>query len=154
MPYRRRVRLFGIDGDGSAAMSKRCAGRPAGAGAGRSAWGHDWRARWLTAAACVCAPAVSRHRRLVSIGDKAPQVGAGAFIAPSASIVGSVDIGANVSVWYGAVVRSDDGSATFIGEDTTIGVNAILRTMGAEPMVIGSRVVVGTCIARCAVRGA
>eukprot|EP00300_Choanocystis_sp_HF-7_P035223 c48692_g1_i1.p2 GENE.c48692_g1_i1~~c48692_g1_i1.p2 ORF type:complete len:247 (+),score=44.25 c48692_g1_i1:34-741(+) len=86
---------------------------------------------------------VSRHRRLVSIGDKAPTVGAGAFIAPSASIVGSVDIGANVTVWYGAVVRSDDGSATFIGEDTTIGVNAILRSMGAEPMHIGSRVVVG-----------
>lgn len=37
--------------------------------------------------------------------DKSPAIGAGTFVAPSASVIGSVTIGKNSSVWYGAVLR-------------------------------------------------
>ena len=49
--------------------------------------------------------AVSRHRRLMPLFDRSPSVGAGTFVAPSASVIGSVTIGKNSAVWYGAVLR-------------------------------------------------
>lgn len=48
---------------------------------------------------------VSTHRTLMNIFDKAPVVDKDAFIAPSASIVGDVQVGRGSSIWYGCVVR-------------------------------------------------
>ena len=42
-----------------------------------------------------------------AVGDKVPRIHPGAFIAPTASIVGDVTIHEGASVWYGAVVRGD-----------------------------------------------
>lgn len=41
----------------------------------------------------------------MNIFDKAPVVDKDAFIAPSASIVGDVQVGRGSSIWYGCVVR-------------------------------------------------
>lgn len=73
----------------------------AGAGAGGSLWVCAQR---LT----ICVPlrcAVSRHRKVMAIYDVAPVVGEGAFVAPSATVIGDVSLGAGSSVWYGAVLR-------------------------------------------------
>jgi carbonic anhydrase/acetyltransferase-like protein (isoleucine patch superfamily) len=48
---------------------------------------------------------VSRHRTLMNIFDKAPVVDEDAFVAPSASIIGDVQVGRGSSVWYGCVLR-------------------------------------------------
>ena len=48
---------------------------------------------------------VSKHRTLQPYGGAAPSLGAGAFVAPGASVVGDVTIGDRASVWYNAVVR-------------------------------------------------
>jgi hypothetical protein len=48
---------------------------------------------------------VSRHRTLMNIFDKAPNVDKDAFIAPSASVIGDVHIGRGSSIWYGCVMR-------------------------------------------------
>ena len=47
-----------------------------------------------------------------------PRSAAG-FVAPSASVVGNVRLGANSSVWYGAVIRGDVNSIS-VGEGTNI----------------------------------
>lgn len=48
---------------------------------------------------------VSRHRTLMNIFDKAPVVDKDAFVAPSASIIGDVQVGRGSSIWYGCVLR-------------------------------------------------
>ena len=47
---------------------------------------------------------VKPSTRSIKFGQNTPSI-KGAFIAPSASVIGNVDIGASSSVWYGAVVR-------------------------------------------------
>lgn len=48
---------------------------------------------------------VSRHRTLMNIFDKVPNVDKDAFVAPSASVIGDVQVGQGSSIWYGCVLR-------------------------------------------------
>src|SRR5258707_4348992 len=52
------------------------------------------------------------------LGKKSDTVRA-AFVAPNATVLGDVTLGAQSSVWYGCVVRGDINSI-FIGEGTDI----------------------------------
>lgn len=49
--------------------------------------------------------AVSRHRSLAPLAGKAPSLGSGVFVAPSAAVIGDVTLGSNASVFYGSVIR-------------------------------------------------
>lgn len=60
---------------------------------------------------------VSRHRTLMNIFDKAPAVDKDAFVAPSASIIGDVQVGRGSSIWYGCVLR---GIISFIKTSYTM----------------------------------
>ncbi len=71
-----------------------------------------------------------------------PQTEKAAFIAPTAVIVGDVRLERGVSVWYGAVLRSDD-SPICIGEDSNIQDNATLHANGGCAIRIGREVSVG-----------
>lgn len=58
----------------------------------------------------------------------------GAYLAPGAVVVGDVTLAENVSVWYGAVVRGDNGAIT-VGPGSNIQDNCILHehtTVGAS----------------------
>jgi hypothetical protein len=44
---------------------------------------------------------------LFSFEGLAPQVHAGAFVAPTATLVGDVIVEEGASIWYGAVIRAD-----------------------------------------------
>ena len=46
---------------------------------------------------------------LFEFEGKQPAIADDAFIAPTASLIGDVTIEAGASVWYGAVLRGDDG---------------------------------------------
>lgn len=43
----------------------------------------------------------------MNIFDKAPVVDKNAFVAPSASIIGDVQVGQSSSIWYGCVLRGE-----------------------------------------------
>lgn len=47
----------------------------------------------------------SRHRQVSNLFDQRPKVSPNAFVAPSATVVGEVELWDKVSVWYGAVIR-------------------------------------------------
>ena len=49
------------------------------------------------------------RRRLAcyALGDKVPDTAAAAFVAPSASIIGAVDVADDASVWYNCTIRGD-----------------------------------------------
>ena len=54
------------------------------------------------------------------------------YIAKNATVVGDVELGENVNIWYGAVLRGDCGKIT-IGEGSNVQDNSVLHekvTMG------------------------
>ncbi len=65
-----------------------------------------------------------------------------AFVAPTATVLGHVSIGARSSIWYGAVLRGDIDTIT-IGEETSIQDNAVVHVDAGVPARIGNRVTVG-----------
>lgn len=79
---------------------------------------------------------------IYALGDQVPSIDPTAFIAPEAVIIGSVEIGAEASVWPGAVLRGDDG-AIVIGARTSIQDGAILHTTPTFPTTVGAECVVG-----------
>jgi len=52
---------------------------------------------------------VNRHRRVTNLYDKLPAIAQDVFIAPSASVMGLVNLSQGASVWYGAVLRGKIG---------------------------------------------
>ena len=71
-----------------------------------------------------------------------PKIGKNVFIAPTAVVIGDVEIHDGVSIWYGTVVRGDRAPIT-IGSYTNIQDNCTLHTDPGKPVEIGERVSVG-----------
>lgn len=64
------------------------------------------------------------------------------WVAPSASIIGRVELGADVSVWFGAVIRGDNEPIR-IGERSNIQDGSVLHSDHGFPLSIGADVTVG-----------
>lgn len=96
---------------------------------------------------------------ILNYKDTKPQIHPSCFVAPSADIIGRVTIKQDASVWYSAVIRGDvdtieigertnvqdnvtihvaSGHKTTIGDDVTIGHNAVVHGC-----TIGNRVLIG-----------
>lgn len=87
---------------------------------------------------------------IIDFEGKSPKIGKNVFIAPTATVIGDVRIGDNVSIWYGAVLRGDENSIT-VGDNTNIQENSTIHVDSEYPVVIGSGVTVGH---NCIVHGA
>ena len=70
------------------------------------------------------------------------------FVADGAKVVGKdIEIGADCSIWYNAVVRSDDGEYVHIGNKTNVQDLCMIHTSPGKPTSIGSGVTIGhSCI--------
>lgn len=79
---------------------------------------------------------------LYALDDVAPTVGAGAWAAPSADLIGDVRLGARASVWFGAVIRADN-TPILIGAESNIQDGAVCHSDPGAPLTIGARVTVG-----------
>lgn len=64
------------------------------------------------------------------------------FIAHNATVIGSVNIGDDVSIWFNAVARGDSDVIT-IGDRTNIQDGAMLHADAGSPLTIGRDVTVG-----------
>ncbi|WP_428667838.1 gamma carbonic anhydrase family protein [Runella sp.] len=64
------------------------------------------------------------------------------FIASTASVMGQVTLGEQVSVWYGAVIRADV-EKIIIGNRTNIQDTAVLHADAGSPTILGDDVTVG-----------
>lgn len=72
-----------------------------------------------------------------------PVIGERAFLAETATIIGTVEMGDDCSVWYGAVLRGDVG-AIRIGDRVNIQDNAVLHaTYQQSECIIGNDVSIG-----------
>ena len=79
---------------------------------------------------------------LYSIDGTSPNLGDGAWAAPSADLIGDVRLGARASIWFGAVIRADN-TPIIIGEESNVQDGAVGHSDPGAPLTIGARVTVG-----------
>ncbi len=73
---------------------------------------------------------------------KSPALGKDCFVAENAAVVGEVKMGDDCSVWFGAAIRADFEAVT-IGCRTNIQDNATIHNDFGNPVVIGDDVSIG-----------
>lgn len=76
------------------------------------------------------------------LGERTPVIGQNCWIADNATVIGSVILGDNANIWFGAVVRGDNDPIT-IGANTNIQDGSVLHTDDGVPLTIGDNVTVG-----------
>jgi carbonic anhydrase/acetyltransferase-like protein (isoleucine patch superfamily) len=64
-----------------------------------------------------------------------PKVHPDAYIAPTAVLIGDVEVGAGASVWFGAVLRGDE-AAIKVGDGANVQDNAVIHCARDLPTVI------------------
>lgn len=80
---------------------------------------------------------------LYEIDGKRPAIAPeGAWVAPSADVIGDVHLGADASVWFGAVIRGDN-TPIMIGARTNIQEAAMLHSDPGAPLTIGTGCTIG-----------
>ena len=85
---------------------------------------------------------------LIKVNNKFPSVSDNTYIAPTSSVIGDVSLKSLSSIWFGAVVRADNGSIK-IGERTNIQDNSVIHS--DDNSTIGNNVTIGhgvTCHAK------
>ncbi|GAC1651708.1 MAG: gamma carbonic anhydrase family protein [Vulcanimicrobiaceae bacterium] len=75
---------------------------------------------------------------------KKPKVHPSAFVAPSAVLIGDVEVGEESSIWFGTVIRGDNGPIR-IGARTSIQDNSVVHVSETGQTIIGDDVTVGHC---------
>ena len=80
---------------------------------------------------------------IYSLGDRKVEFkGDDYFVADNATVIGSVVLENNASVWFNAVIRGDNDLIT-IGENSNIQDGSVLHTDGGIQLTIGKNVTVG-----------
>ncbi len=64
------------------------------------------------------------------------------WIAPDAQVIGDIELGANVGIWFGAVLRGDNEPIT-IGARSNIQEHCVLHTDLGFPLTIGADCTIG-----------
>jgi len=76
------------------------------------------------------------------LSGKRPTVHPDAYIAPTAVLIGDVEVGAGASVWFGAVLRGDE-AAIKVGEGANIQDNVVVHCAHDLPTLIERNASVG-----------
>lgn len=85
---------------------------------------------------------------VIAFRGKHPKIHPTAFVAPTAVLIGDVEVGEESSIWFGAVLRGDNGPIR-IGERTSVQDNAVLHvttlTQIDDDVTIGHAAVMEDC---------
>lgn len=79
---------------------------------------------------------------IIPYQGKTPQIASKSFIAPTAVLIGDLEIEDDVSVWFGAVLRGDYGKIR-IGRGSNVQDNAMIHAPLDGETVIGDGVTIG-----------
>src|SRR6202140_1602564 len=115
-------------------------------------------ARFTPARACFFADAVrlatghhlighSHELRIIGpvefeLGGKRPNVHPDAYIAPTAVLIGDVEVASGASVWFGAVLRADEAQIR-IGEGSNIQDNVVIHCAEELPTLVERNATIG-----------
>ena len=80
----------------------------------------------------------------IEYNGKTPKVHPSAFVAPTAVLIGDVEVGELSSIWFGAVIRGDNGPIR-IGARTSVQDNAVIHVSENNRTTIGDNVTIGHC---------
>jgi carbonic anhydrase/acetyltransferase-like protein (isoleucine patch superfamily) len=72
-----------------------------------------------------------------------PKVAEGVFVADTARVIGDVELGEDVSIWYGSVLRGDVGSIRVGARSNIQDLSMLQMSSGISNTVIGEEVTVG-----------
>jgi carbonic anhydrase/acetyltransferase-like protein (isoleucine patch superfamily) len=64
------------------------------------------------------------------------------WIAPDATVIGKVHVGANVGIWFGVVIRGDNDQIA-IGTDSNVQEHTVMHTDVGFPLTIGAGCTIG-----------
>lgn len=84
-------------------------------------------------------------------GGKSPRIADGVFLAENATVIGDIDLAADVSIWYGVVLRADVGFIRIGARSNVQDLTCIHMTTGISDVVIGEEVTIGH---HCTIHGA
>lgn len=73
---------------------------------------------------------------------KRPKVHPDAYVAPTAVLIGDVEVGANASIWFGAVLRGDEAPIK-VGDGANVQDNAVLHCSTDLPTIVERDATVG-----------
>jgi carbonic anhydrase/acetyltransferase-like protein (isoleucine patch superfamily) len=76
------------------------------------------------------------------LGDLVPNVHPDAFVHPQATVIGDVTIGAESTIWPGAVLRGDYGTIV-IGARTSVQDGTVIHAGPGFPTTVGDGCVIG-----------
>jgi carbonic anhydrase/acetyltransferase-like protein (isoleucine patch superfamily) len=79
---------------------------------------------------------------IYELPGRVPTIDESAFVAPSASVIGTVTLGAESSVWFSAVLRGDTDLIT-VGPATNVQDGAVVHADPGVPCTLGEGVTVG-----------
>ena len=81
---------------------------------------------------------------ILSFGGKTPRDEGAVFVAANATVLGDVTLGKGTNIWYGAVLRGDEGTLV-LGENCNVQDNAVLHCDPGGQVLLGKNVTVGHC---------
>jgi len=81
---------------------------------------------------------------LIEYRGKTPRVAASAFVAPTAILIGDVDVDEEANIWFGAILRADNGSIR-IGARASVQDNAVVHAHENAVTSVGADATVGHC---------
>ena len=79
---------------------------------------------------------------MLSFGGKMPRDEGAVFVAANTTVLGDVTLGRGVNIWYGAVLRADEG-ALILGENSNVQDNAVLHCDPGGQVVLGKNCIIG-----------
>jgi carbonic anhydrase/acetyltransferase-like protein (isoleucine patch superfamily) len=81
---------------------------------------------------------------ILSFNGRTPRVHPSAFVAPTAMLIGDVEVGEDASIWFGAVLRGDHPEHGIrIGARASIQDNCVLHCSARGPTIVGDDATIG-----------
>ena len=79
---------------------------------------------------------------ILPLGDQSPRIAPDVYVAPSAVVIGDVEIGPESSVWFNVTIRGDVAPIR-IGARSNVQDNAVLHIDEGTPCIVGNDVTIG-----------
>ena len=79
---------------------------------------------------------------IYALGDLVPDIHPDAYVHPDAVIIGLTTIGAESTIWPGAVLRGDNGGIV-VGARTSIQDGTVIHCIPTRPTIVGDDCVIG-----------
>jgi carbonic anhydrase/acetyltransferase-like protein (isoleucine patch superfamily) len=79
---------------------------------------------------------------IYSLGKRQVEFRGDYYVAPSASVIGSVVLGHNASVWFNCVLRGDNDVIT-VGDNSNVQDGSVLHIDEGLPLTLGANVSIG-----------